>query len=223
MDPLNHALIAWMIANSFDVDTRTRRFCLLAGVIPDLDGIPILFDEQLFQAVHHTFGHTLLFGVLVSLVLALFLEKKRLGFSVILLGFAAHLGADIIGSNWPVPMFAPFLPAQISVSPYVSDFVIYSVIGPAFLVLGTLAAVLILVRLKRTPMEFFSKRWDGIMVNFLTLPFKERCYLCGKRAFLVCEDCNRTVCMSHVDESTKRILCTPCTDSTGNVNQGADT
>jgi len=223
MDPLNHALIAWTIANSFNVDARTRRFCLLAGVIPDIDGIPILFDEQLFQAVHHTFGHTLLFGVLVSLVLALFLEKKRLGFSVILLGFTAHLGADIIGSNWPVPVFAPFLPAQISVSPYVSDFVIYSVIGPVFLVLGILAAVLILVRLKRTPMEFFSRRWDGIMVNFLTLPFKERCYLCGKRAFLVCENCNRTVCMSHVDESTKRILCTPCTDSTGHVTQGGGT
>jgi len=213
MDPLNHALIAWMIANSFDVDVRTRRFCLLAGVIPDIDGIPILFDEQLFQAVHHTFGHTLLFGVLVALVLALFLEKKRLGFSVILLGFAAHLGADIIGSNWPVPVFAPLLPAQISISPYASDFIIYSVIGPVFLVLGILAAVLIMVRLKRTPMEFFSKRWDGIMVNFLTLPFKEMCYVCGKRAFLVCEHCNGTVCMSHIAGSTKQILCDTCSTS----------
>lgn len=223
MDPLNHALIAWMIANSLDVDVRTRRFCLLAGVIPDLDGIPILFDEQMFLAVHHTFGHTLLFGVLVSLVLALFLEKKRLGFSVILLGFVAHLGADIIGSNWPVPAFAPLLPAQISISPYVSDFIIYSVIGPVFLVLGILAAVLILVRLKRTPMEFFSKRWDGVMVNFLTLPFKEKCHVCGRRAFLVCEDCNRTVCMSHVGGSTKRILCTQCTDSTESLTQGTGT
>lgn len=113
-----------------------------------------------------------------------------------------------------VPAFAPFLPAQISVSPYVSDFVIYSVIGPAFLVLGTLAAVLILVRLKRTPMEFFSKRWDGIMVNFLTLPFKEKCYACDRRAFLVCEHCNRTVCMSHVAGSTKQVLCDTCSTST---------
>ncbi len=214
MDPLNHALIAWVIANSFNVDLRTRRFCLLAGVIPDIDGIPVLFDEQLFQAVHHTFGHTLLFGVLVSLVLALLLEKKRLGFSVILLGFVAHLGADVIGSNWPVPVLAPFLPAQISVSPYVSDFVIYSVIGPVFLVLGTLAAVLILIRLKRTPMEFFSKRWDGIMVNFLTLPFKEKCHVCGKRAFFMCEACQRAVCGSHVAGSAKQILCRTCSTST---------
>jgi len=213
MDPLNHALIAWTIANSFNVDVRTRRFCLLAGVIPDLDGIPILFDEEMFLAVHHTFGHTLLFGVLVSLVFALFLEKKRLGFYVILLGFAAHLGADIIGSNWPVPAFAPLLPAQISISPYASDFIIYSVIGPVFLVLGILAAVLVLVRLKRSPMEFFSKRWDGIMVNFLTLPFKEKCYVCSKRAFLVCEDCNRTVCMSHIAGSTKQVLCDTCSTS----------
>jgi hypothetical protein len=68
MGPLNHLLIAWLIANAFPLDLRARRLCLIAGVIPDIDGIPILFDDDLFQAVHHTFGHTLLFGILLSLV-----------------------------------------------------------------------------------------------------------------------------------------------------------
>jgi hypothetical protein len=87
MSPLHHFLIAWMVANAFKVDVRTRRFCLIAGVIADIDGAPILFSEDLFESVHHTFGHTLVFGIVISIALALFLDRKMLGFSVLLLGW----------------------------------------------------------------------------------------------------------------------------------------
>jgi len=210
MSPLHHFLIAWMVANAFKVDVRTRRFCLIAGVIADIDGAPILFSEDLFESVHHTFGHTLLFGVLVSLVFALFLEKKRLGFYVILLGFAAHLGADIIGSSWGVPVYAPFLMETFSIYPFLSNEVIYGILNPAILGIATLALILILIEKRRTPMELFTKRWDRIMSEFLILPLMERCYICNRRAFFRCESCQRTVCRSHVAGDSKRIACGNC-------------
>jgi membrane-bound metal-dependent hydrolase YbcI (DUF457 family) len=210
MGPLNHLLIAWMIANAFPLDVRTRRFCLIAGVIPDIDGIPILFDQSLFLAVHHTFGHMLIFGILLSLVLALFLKRKILGFSVMVLAFAAHLGADIIGSSWGVPVFAPLLNESYSSFPFLSNEIIYGVMGPAFLVLGTLAMALILVKKRRTPMEFLSKRWDGILCDFFVLPFTETCHVCGAKASFRCEDCQRAVCRRHVTGDAKHMVCKSC-------------
>lgn len=211
MSPLHHFLIAWMVANAFKVDVRTRRFCLITGVIADIDGLPILFSEDLFKSVHHTFGHTLIFGIVISVILALFLNQKMLGFSVLLLGFAAHLGSDIIGSSWGVPIYAPFLMESFSIYPYLSNEVIYGILNPAFLGIATLAAVLILLEKRRTPMELFTKRWDSIMSEFLVLPLMERCYVCNRRAFFTCERCQRTVCRFHVVGDSKRITCSSCT------------
>ena len=210
MGPLNHLLIAWMIANVLPLDVRTRRFCLVAGVIPDIDGIPILFDQELFEAVHHTFGHTLLFGILLSLLLALFVKRRVLGFSAMLLAFAAHLAADIIGSNWGVPVFAPLSNEYFSIFPYLSNEVIYGVIGPAFLVLGTIAMLVILAKRRRTPMEFLSKRWDRILSDFLVLPFTESCHLCGNRAAFTCEQCGHVVCRHHISGDARRMECESC-------------
>ena len=210
MSPLNHLLIAWMIANVFDIDIRTRRFCLVAGLIPDIDGFPILYSEELYWTYHHTFAHTLIFGVIVAVVFTFFLEKKKLGLSIIMLCFAAHLAADIIGTNWGVPVFAPFLATSFSISPYLPDTAIYGIVNPIFLILGVVLTGVILVRKRRTPLEFFSKKWDSVMADFLVLPFRKKCHICTRRAYFTCESCQRTVCMSHIITVRKRILCQAC-------------
>jgi len=209
MSPLQHLLIAWLIANIVETDIRTRRFALIAGVISDIDGFPVLFNQELFRTYHHTFGHTLVFGIAVAAVLALFLKKKKLGFSILLLAFAAHLGCDIMGA-WVVPVFAPFIPTAFSISPFVSADVIEGTIYPVVLVLAVAGAFPILMLKKRTPMEFLSKKWDGRMVNFLILPFTAKCHICGRRAFFRCETCTREACNAHVVKETKRIVCSRC-------------
>ncbi len=209
MSPLHHLLIAWLIANLVETDVRTRFFALLAGVISDIDGFPVLFNTELFLTYHHTFAHTLIFGIAVSAVLTVFIKRKMLGFSILMLAFVAHLGCDIVGS-WGVPVFAPFIPTSFSTSSLIPNDVTNGVIYPVVLVLALLGSLAVLILRRRTPMEFFSKKWDGILVDFLTLPFTRRCYVCGKRAFFKCESCLRTACGSHVAKETKRISCVEC-------------
>jgi len=209
MNPLQHLLIAWLIANIVETDVRTRRFALIAGVISDIDGFPVLFDQELFRTYHHTFGHTLVFGIAVAAVLALFLRRKKLGFSILLLAFAAHLGCDISGT-WVVPMFAPFVPTAFSISPFVSTDVIEGIIYPAVLILSLVGAIAVLVLRKRTPMEFLSERYDRMMVNFLILPFTAKCHICGKRAFFRCEVCNGASCIAHTAKKSRGIACVEC-------------
>jgi len=209
MSPLQHLLIAWLIANIVETDVRTRRFALIAGVISDIDGFPVLFNQELFRTYHHTFGHTLVFGVVIAAVLAMFLKRKKIGFSILMLAFVAHLGGDIAGA-WTVPVFAPFIPTEFSTSPYVSSDVIEGIIYPVVLILAVVGAIVILLKKKRTPMEFLSEKYDAMMVNFLILPFTAKCYVCGKRAFFTCETCQRTACMHHVAKETKRITCVEC-------------
>lgn len=201
------------------MDVRTRRFCLVAGLISDIDGFPILFSEELFRTYHHTFAHTLIFGIMISIILTFFLNKKKLGFSILILSFAAHLGADIIGTNWGVPVFAPFLATSFSISPYLTGEAIYGIVNPIFLILGLFVAGLILVRRKRTPLEFFSQKWDRVMVDFLILPFSRKCYICTRRAYFTCESCQRTACMSHTTRLGNRMLCEGCKEVSENCSR----
>ncbi len=209
MSPLHHLLIAWLIANLIETDTRTRRLALIAGVIPDIDGVAVLFDQGMFVAYHHTFAHTLVFGIAVSVILASFVHRRMLGFIIIFGCFSAHLGADIIGT-WGVPVFMPFISTSFSTSPYFSDNDVYATLYLGVLIVALSGAVAILFLKRRTPMEILSTKWDRIMVNFLILPIASRCHICKSRASFRCEGCARTVCGSHVTRQTKRILCAEC-------------
>jgi membrane-bound metal-dependent hydrolase YbcI (DUF457 family) len=213
MSPLHHLLIAWLIANLIETDPWTRRFTLIIAAIPDIDGISLLFGQDLFLTYHRAFTHTLIFGIVLSAVLSAFVKKKARAFSIFMLSFMAHIGADIVGS-FGVPVFAPFISTRFSTSAFLSDEIIGTFINPAVLIFCLAAAVIILVTKKRTPFEFISVKYDGMIVNFLTLPFTSRCHVCGKRAFFKCEKCSRTVCGSHVLHRTKRITCTECGSAT---------
>ncbi|MDI6916998.1 MAG: hypothetical protein QMC80_04290 [Thermoplasmatales archaeon] len=71
MSPVIHLLIAWFVANLFSINLKERRLVLIAGVIAEVDAIGILFNEDLFYQYHHTFGHTILFGVIITVMLML--------------------------------------------------------------------------------------------------------------------------------------------------------
>ena len=209
MSPLTHLLIAWLIANLVATDARTRRLALIAIVIPDIDGFPILYSQSLFLSMHHTFAHTLVFGIIVSIGLAFFVKRRALGFAIFICSFSAHLLADIVGS-WGVPVFAPFISTSISTSSFLptdTDYSALYLIVSAIVFTGTIA---VLVWKKRTPIEFLSSRWDRVMVDFVTLPFMSRCHTCGRRALFHCDGCGKAICGSHASGRIKRISCPAC-------------
>jgi len=214
MGPFTHLLIAWLIANLVETDPRTRRLTLIAGLISDIDELPALVSQSLYLAVHHTFAHTLVFGIAVSALFALFVKRRALGFAVFICSFSAHLGADVFGI-WGIPVFAPFIPTSISISSYLPNDTAYSVLYLSVLIVALLGTAAILVRKRRTPVEFWSVRWDRVMVDFVTLPLTSRCYECERRALFHCDGCGRTICGSHASGPIKRILCPECKSREG--------
>ena len=107
MSPSVHFLLAWLLAVLFIKEVRDRRLVVLSGILADIDGIFILFNLDLFRKYHHTFGHSILFGILLSAIFFLVARNRARTAFVALGAFLLHLLADIVGSNWDVFLFYP--------------------------------------------------------------------------------------------------------------------
>ena len=66
-----HILSGWVVANLLPIGRRERLFCMIAATIPDIDGLGIIVSEHWYTQFHHILGHNLLFGLIVSSVLAI--------------------------------------------------------------------------------------------------------------------------------------------------------
>ncbi len=160
MSPLIHALIAWIVAVLFLKDLNERRLVVFAGFIPDLDGVFILWNMELFAKYHHTIGHSLLFGLPMVLLFTMFSKEKLKIFIAGTLAFSLHLVADIVGSNWPIYPLFPFSDMGVSAWPWMSYEMIYGVLNPVVFFLVIFSFCLLIYLKKRSPLEFFSHKWD---------------------------------------------------------------
>jgi hypothetical protein len=141
MSPISHLLFAWIIANSFSLNLRERRLCLIIGVISDIDGVFILFSEDLFLTYHHTFGHWLIFGIPLALFFSILSKNKVKGFLAFSSAFIVHLIADIMGSNWSVHPFQPFSDVGFSAYPTISNHLIYFRINPVVFIFLVIVSI----------------------------------------------------------------------------------
>ena len=220
MSPVIHLLIAWFIANLFSINLKERKLVLIAGVIAEVDAIVILFNENLFYQYHHTFGHTIVFGVIITVILMLVSKSKHKIkiFFVCFVAFGAHLLADLFGSDWGMPLFAPIISKEYSVYPYLSRYIIYNIINPLTAIFVLILFFLIYILKNRTPIEFFSKRYDTIICNFFRFPFTKKCDKCNRKAFFQCESCKSFICFRHVNNEIRDIRCRQCNDIKGKKN-----
>ena len=65
MSPIAHGMIAWLIAILFLKELKDRRLVVFIGVVPDIDGIFYLFNQELYYEYHHTIGHSYIFGIVL--------------------------------------------------------------------------------------------------------------------------------------------------------------
>ncbi len=120
MSPVTHFLVGWAVANSARVDKRDRMLIALAGVIPDVDGLGLIWDIlsrsgrfDFYQRFHHVFGHNIFFALLVAVSGFMLGAKKRLVAVLMFVSFHLHLLGDYIGARgigndfWAVPYFWP--------------------------------------------------------------------------------------------------------------------
>jgi hypothetical protein len=109
-----------MVANVAKLNKRERALVTLAGVVPDVDGMGVIWDFvsgsgnfEFYQRYHHVFGHNIFFCLLVSIFGLLLGARKWLVAALMFVSFHLHLLGDIVGARgqgddfWAVPYFWP--------------------------------------------------------------------------------------------------------------------
>ena len=118
LSPVTHGLIGWLSAQPLE-SRRDRILVTSAALLPDLDGLSLVFGVEAYHKYHHTFGHNLLFGVLLSSLALLICHNKRLAALLTLFSFHTHLLGDLLGSGtgWGIPYLWPSQLLQLEFSP----------------------------------------------------------------------------------------------------------
>ncbi len=209
LSPIVHGMIAWIFAVLLISNVNDRRLVVIAGVAMDIDGFFILFNEDLFYQYHHTFGHSYIFGILIAITGAILANNKKRVFTAGLGAFTLHLLFDIIGSNWAVYPLYPIYNFNISISPYLSNGLIYGINNPIVFIISLIIILVIMYAKEISPLEFISEKMDRKITGYYIFPFKYKCDICGKKAFGECSRCNKKVCSNHLNKiiNSKCSLC----------------
>lgn len=105
---LTHIGLSWIIASATPRASRDRWLIVGAGVVPDLDGIGILWSEQAYTAAHRAAGHGLPFIALWTLVVARYAKRPLSTAGLAVLSFHVHLLLDAVGTGGlPIRYFWP--------------------------------------------------------------------------------------------------------------------
>ena len=127
MSPVTHVLVSWLVANTARLNHRERATVTIAGVAPDIDGLPVLlviFSDTLnlgwnsprmwWEDYHHLLAHNLGFGLLVVVVSFGVATQRWKTAALAGVSFHLHLLGDIVGARgpdgyqWPIPYLMPF-------------------------------------------------------------------------------------------------------------------
>jgi len=116
---LFHGMLSATAAALFTRYWRLIAIAFLGGCIPDLDGVPILFDLNLYRQLHHVLLHPpvygLVFGAIVAFALwKMYLMDWKLVLAAFFAGYALHSITDLFFTDWPIRMLWPLSEQQFS-------------------------------------------------------------------------------------------------------------
>ena len=185
MSPVTHFLVSWLIAESTVDGRRARVLVTAAGIAPDIDGLGILADvattgttddARYWSEYHHVLGHNVWLCLLVMGLCATFSQGRRLRCALAAaLAFHTHLLMDLFGSrgpdgyNWPIPYLAPFW-----VRPEFSwrgQWALNAWPNFAITIVAVGATLYVAWRHGHSALEFFSSKWDSVLVAVLRSRF----------------------------------------------------
>ncbi|GEM_PF-2053613 len=210
MNTIYHIQWGWLVGNVGQFDRRERRILMLASAAPDLDGI-FIWNRELFEKMHHTFGHNLFFGVIVGGAMAAFAAKGRRA-KMFLWSYAMVLLALFIdfitAPEWPLRFFWPiskdayYLTTMLHISSEALpawNFALVKVLQLTLMVFLLGCTVYFYMKYRRTFLELISWRLDRFLTDFAILPFRYRCDFpdCRNRAHYECEDTGSVRCIKH--------------------------
>ena len=106
---LTHVGVSWIVADLARLTSRDRWVVVLAGTLPDLDGIGILWSEPAYVAAHRAAAHGVFFAVLIVALAALGSDRPWAAGVMAALSFHLHLLLDVVGTGglpirylWPL-------------------------------------------------------------------------------------------------------------------------
>lgn len=162
MNPLVHGELSWLLAQRLAA-RKDRALVVLAGILPDLDGLTLLAGEQAYATWHHVLTHGAVAALALSGLLAAFAVQRSAVLGLALVAFHLHLGADLVGSGpgWPVLYFWPFSRHEWS---WAGQWELASWQNTVIGLVATLACLACAGPFGRTPVELFSRAADAQVV-----------------------------------------------------------
>jgi inner membrane protein len=146
---LTHIGLSWMVANVGPASRRDRWLIVLAGILPDLDGIGILWSERAYEAAHRAAGHGLPFALVLIAITVLCAHSPWATSALAALSFHLHLLLDVVGTGGlPIRYLWPFTDWGWS---YSGHWVLASWPNAVVMGLTLLGVLLIGWRSRRTP------------------------------------------------------------------------
>jgi inner membrane protein len=186
VSPITHLLLSWSVADEVGLSGRDRALVVVAGLAPDLDGLPVVVDlanrllgrpESFYYGqLHHALLHGLPAAAVVTGVVALASARRLRTALLALLVFHLHLLGDLVGARgpaaddiWPVYYLAP-----LSWTPELawSGQWALNAWPNILLTVGLIALALVRgVQRGQTPVSLFSARADRAVVETLRRRF----------------------------------------------------
>jgi hypothetical protein len=166
-----HILSGWCIGNLFKLNPKERFLCMLAASLPDLDGLGIIFGQDAYWKYHHWLGHNLLFGLLISLILACLSSSRMKALAIYFILFNVHMLMDYWGSGplWELYYLWPFSNHNF-VNPHAWPLSSWqNITAGVILIIWT---IYIIIRKQRTPLEFLMPSLDRQLVEKFLKWFK---------------------------------------------------
>lgn len=190
-----HLLLGWHLSQVAGVGRRERVLVSLCAVLPDIDAVAILGGMDLYHRYHHTFGHALVGGLVLAAGAALLASTalRRRTFVVAFLAFLLHMGADAVGTRWPLRPLWPFSDWSF-ISPW--GWWLGAWQNRAVLVGLLLLAIPSMWRYRRSPLELLNEKLDRFIVGwFVPGARPDADCTCGRPAHGVCASCETALCL----------------------------
>jgi inner membrane protein len=187
LSPITHALASWVLAETVpSLTRRDRALVVVAGVIPDLDGLGAIAEMATWNSDHpllwfseyHHALHNLGFFLLVAAAVCLLARGRWATLLLSALAFHLHLLCDIAGgrgpdgSQWPVPYLSP-LPASPQLA-WGGQWALNAWQNVLLTVLLLAATLALAWRRGRSPVGLFSPKADAAFVGALRRRFPRR-------------------------------------------------
>lgn len=225
INTIDHIQVGWICGHLGDFDRRERRILMLASLAPDIDGLFLAayWNPELFNSLHHTFGHNLFYPVAIGAIAAAFARRRRgkmflLGILMVLLHYIVDM---LTAADWGIPFFWPFSHVQYNIPYFLGvpdssieawDFALKVIVQWILKIAVLSGTVLIYIKHRRTFIELISSNLDSFLTDFAVLPFQRKCDVpdCANRAHYRCKDTESVRCIKHC--TINRDLTISCVD-----------